>query len=241
MNKIIINIDDFGLGRGINQAVFDLHQRGVVNSTTALVNSPYFAEGIEQAKQFPRLGVGIHLTIDLFKAELYHPSLCNDNLNFFTAKTHDPRRSLDCEIVYRELKAQIDKFIAISGVKPTHIDSHHHLHIYNYDFRLATERLATEYQLPVRGFVTDNYNAVCNEEFYGELISNLVLETAITDLMKQSSKYKDLMVHPGFMDEYLNSISSYNLQRQVEYEILASDRMQRFIANNNILISNYRD
>lgn len=241
MNKIIINVDDFGLTSGVNQAVFDLHKLGIVNSTTALVNSPCFEQGIIESKQYPQLGVGIHLTIDLFKAEIYHPSLCNENLNFFTAKSHDPRRPLDNEIVYREFKAQLDKFIKLSGVKPTHIDSHHHVHVYNYDVRLATERLASEYNLPVREFTTANYTATCNDQFYGEQISNLVAEDAILDLLKKSYNYKELMVHPAIVDECLHSISSYNSGRELEYKILSSDRMQRFLKTNNIVISNYRD
>lgn len=241
MNKIIINVDDFGLTSGVNQAVFNLHELGVVNSTTALVNSPCFEQGIAQSKQYPNLGVGIHLTIDLFKAEIYHPSLSDENLNFFTAKTHDPRRPLDSDIIYREFKAQLNKFIRLSGVKPTHIDSHHHVHIYNYDVRLATERLANEYRLPVREFATVDYTSSCSDKFYGEQASNLVAEEEILLLMKKPVDFKELMVHPAIVDDSLQAISSYSSEREIEYQILSSQRMQHFFKTNNIVISNFRN
>lgn len=241
MNKIIINVDDFGLTSGVNLAVFELHKLGIVNSTTALVNSPCFEQGIIEAKQYPDLGVGIHLTIDLFKAEIYDSSLCDQNQNFFTAKTHDLRRPLDPETVYREFKAQLEKFIKLSGVKPTHIDSHHHVHVYNDSARLATERLGLEYNLPVREFTTEIYKATYSDKFYGQQVSNNLAEQVILELLKDSSNYKEVMVHPAIVDDCLHAISSYNSGREREYQILSSQQMQIFLKTNNIMISSYRD
>lgn len=240
MKKIILNVDDFGLTTGVNEAVFELNKRGLVNSTTALVNSPYFKQGIEQAKDYPNLGVGIHLTIDLFQAEIYHPSLCDERRNFHKAKTHDLNRSLDSKVIYKEWKAQIEKFILISGNKPTHIDSHHHAHIFNYDAKLAVLQLAAEYDLPVRELTTDKYSAKCNGDFYDEKVCPNQLEASIQELLETDAEYLDIMIHPAYVDEELLTISSYNTRRMTEFEAISSDQFSNYLKTNDIQISNYK-
>lgn len=240
MNKIILNADDFGLTNGVNKAIFELNKLGLVNSTTALVNSPYFKQGIEEAKAHPNLGVGIHLTIDLFQAEIYHPSLCDERMMFYKSKTHDLNRSLDSNVIYNEWKAQIEKFIAISGDKPTHIDSHHHAHIVNYDAKLAVIQLAAEYDLPVRELTTEKYSARCNGDFYNEKVCPNQLETSIQELLTTDTEYLEIMIHPAFVDDELLTISSYNMQRMIEFEAISSDQFNDYIKSNDIQISNYK-
>lgn len=240
MNKIILNVDDFGLTNGVNEAVFELHKQGMLNSTTALVNSPHFKSGIEQAKVYPDLAIGIHLTIDLFKAELYHPSLCTVEMDFYTAKTHDFKRSLDSNVIYNEWKAQIQKFALIAGHLPSHIDSHHHAHIFNYDASLAVARLAEEFSLPVREFTTDNYTSKCNGDFYGEKLSVQQLIDSIEMLIETGADYQDVMMHPAFIDDDLMNITSYNTPRKLEFDIVSSDQFKQYISDNNIVISSYR-
>lgn len=239
MKKVILNVDDFGLTDGVNQAVFKLHEIGVVNSTTALVNSPAFITGIEEAQKYPNLKIGIHLTIDLFNAEIYHPSLCDKNLKFHTSKTHDLKRPLDSNVVYQEWKSQIDKFIKITGMKPSHIDSHHHAHVFNSDANIAVTLLAKEYNLPVRQHKTTDYISICNGDFYDSGVSFESLKNAIEELLASDGQYLDVMMHPAFVTDELKEISSYNTMREKEYEVLSSTEFKDYIINNEIIISSY--
>lgn len=242
MNKqIIINVDDFGLTPGVNQAVFELNQIGVVKSTTAIVNSPYFECDIQKAIERPTLGVGLHLTIDLFKAEIYHPSLCDDDNNFHQAQTHDLNRSLDSEVVYQEWKAQVEKFIKITGIKPTHLDSHHHAHILNHDANIAITMLANEYQLPVRQFQTSDYKSCCTSDFYDQGVTLQNLCAQIKELLATDNNYLEIMAHPAIVDQQLLDVTSYNTLREVEYEILASKEFELYLNENEIAICNYAD
>ena len=43
---LIINADDLGLAPGVNQAIIDLHQAGVVTSTSVMVNMPGFNDAV---------------------------------------------------------------------------------------------------------------------------------------------------------------------------------------------------
>lgn len=238
-NNIILNVDDFGLTAGVNQAVFELNRLGLIKSTTALVGSPYFKRDITRAVAITDLGVGIHLTIDLFKAEVFDLSLCDGDQNFYTAKTHDITRSLDSNIIYKEWKAQIEKFIKIAGVMPTHIDSHHHVHILNADAKIAASKLADEYNIPLRGANTDSYVAKCSEEFYDTGVNLENLCRIIDELITSNCDYGEVMIHPAVVDDELIAISSYNTKRALECEILKSKEFYEYIQSNEIVITNY--
>ena len=39
MNRLIVNADDFGLTAGVNQAILELHQGGVLTSATLMARA----------------------------------------------------------------------------------------------------------------------------------------------------------------------------------------------------------
>ncbi len=238
MKKIILNVDDFGLTKGVNEAVFELNKQRLVKSTTALVNSPYFAQGVSKAIECD-LEVGIHLTIDLFKAEIYHPSLCDEDKNFYTAKTHSLTRPLDSDVIYREWKAQIEKFIEVAGFRPSHIDSHHHAHILNIAANSAVQRLGEEYGLVIRNNQTNKYKAYCSDDFYGDTVSAELLISTVSKLLKVEANYLEVMVHPALVDEELMQISSYNTGRKQELESIKSEEFKKYIIHNGIELTSF--
>src|SRR5512141_57922 len=63
MKRLIVNADDFGLTTGVNRAIIECHQRGIVTSATLMANSAAFEDAVALAKQNPRLSVGCHVTL----------------------------------------------------------------------------------------------------------------------------------------------------------------------------------
>ena len=61
--RLIVNADDFGRSRSINRAVLRAHRDGILTTASLMVNEPGFTEAVEMAKDNPRLGVGLHLTL----------------------------------------------------------------------------------------------------------------------------------------------------------------------------------
>jgi len=47
---LIVNGDDFGASRGINRGIVQAHSRGILTSTSLLVDSPWSAEAAELAR-----------------------------------------------------------------------------------------------------------------------------------------------------------------------------------------------
>ena len=61
--RLIVNADDFGRSSSINEAVIRAHREGILTSASLMVNEPAFDEAVKLARENPKLGVGLHLTL----------------------------------------------------------------------------------------------------------------------------------------------------------------------------------
>jgi hopanoid biosynthesis associated protein HpnK len=150
MRKIIINADDLGLCRPVNEGIIEAHRRGVLTSATLMTNTPGFAEAVALARDNPGLGVGVHLNLVRGRplsppAEI--PTLLGPDGRFLTEPFRILRRLSTGRIrpaeVERELRAQVEKALA-TGLPLTHLDSEKHMHVLPPVFRIVI-RLAGEY------------------------------------------------------------------------------------------------
>ena len=63
MRRLIVNADDFGLTSGVNRAVAEAFDAGVVTSTTLMAGQPTTEEALPIAAGRPTLGVGLHFNL----------------------------------------------------------------------------------------------------------------------------------------------------------------------------------
>jgi hopanoid biosynthesis associated protein HpnK len=153
MKQLILNADDFGLTRGVNEGIIRAHREGILTSATLMACGPAFDHAVELAKRNPRLGIGCHLVLVGGKpiAQLEEiPSLVSKDGNL-----HDSLGSFVTRLstgiirpkeIERELRAQILK-IRSAGVEPTHLDTHKHTHAHPVVMR-ALSRVARELGIP---------------------------------------------------------------------------------------------
>ena len=136
MKQVILNADDFGLTRGINDGVIRAHLDGILTSATLMATGPAFEDAVEKAKANPKLGVGCHLVLTggiSVAPPQEIPTLASpegqlpETLASFVARVTSGRiRSSDIET---EVRAQIDR-IRRAGLEPTHVDTHKHTHVH---------------------------------------------------------------------------------------------------------------
>jgi YdjC-like protein len=122
----VINADDLGLSAEIDRGIFEAHDVGIVTSTSLIVEGPDAVAAIQQTRQRPDLGLGIHVAFDV-------------------------SRAWPLDAVQRGLDRQLTAFVRLTGGPPTHIDSHHHFHGRFNVARLFLEA-GRRYGVPVRGF-----------------------------------------------------------------------------------------
>lgn len=145
VRRLIVNADDFGRSRSINQAVIRAHREGILTTASLMVNEPDCAEAVALAKENPRLGVGLHLTLLMGRSALPPekiPGLVNDRGEFSNhpvgvGMNYFFRRSLR-EQLRAEIHAQFERFRA-TGLPLDHVNGHLHLHLHPVVFRILMD------------------------------------------------------------------------------------------------------
>jgi len=143
--RLVVNADDFGRSNSINEAVIRAHREGILTSASLMVNESAFAEAVALAKENPKLGVGLHLTLLCGHAALPEasiPGLVNAGGEF----SNDPvgagfryfaKRGLR-EQLRSEIHARFAKFRA-TGLPLDHVNGHLHFHLHPAVFRILME------------------------------------------------------------------------------------------------------
>jgi predicted glycoside hydrolase/deacetylase ChbG (UPF0249 family) len=134
--RLILNADDFGLTRGVNRAIAELHEAGVLPSATLMASGPAVDDAIAIARAHPSLGVGCHIVLtDGTPVSPPHtiPTLLGpDGRSFRPSLVKFLLAALSGRISQREIaveaQAQIER-LQHAGVVVTHIDTHKHTHI----------------------------------------------------------------------------------------------------------------
>ncbi len=135
MKRLIINADDFGYSKEITFGIKEAFEHGLVTSTSLIVNKDHSEQALDLAREIKDVSVGIHFNLDDGKPlcpPKQVPTLVNEQGQFHIGKTF--RARLFCgktslKEIYCELEAQLAKFLS-AGIQPSHIDFHHHLHLY---------------------------------------------------------------------------------------------------------------
>ncbi len=233
--RLIVNADDFGLSKGVNYGILECFRNGVLTSTTMMMNAPALDHAIELMKQYD-LAVGIHLVASMFEPLTTVKSFTKEDGLFDKGKMFDDSQTIDEMELEKEWRAQIDLFVEKTGKKPTHIDSHHHVH------KLAKTKkvimaLANEYGLQIRGIDTPFGEPIqFISDFYGENIG----VKDFKEIVKGEGTL-ELMCHPAFIDNGLLNATSYNSKRKDELDTLTSKEIRSWVENQSIELISYQN
>jgi chitin disaccharide deacetylase len=135
--RLIINADDFGLTKGVNRAIAELHLANAITSATLMATGPAFEDAVAIAHAHPTLGVGCHIVLtDGIPASDPQsiPSLLGPDGKTFRPKLFDfiqalLRGMIREDDIEREAFAQLQK-LQRAGIDVTHLDSHKHTHLF---------------------------------------------------------------------------------------------------------------
>jgi chitin disaccharide deacetylase len=216
MKYLIVNGDDFGASPGINRGIQEAHERGILTSTSLIVNGSSADQAARVAKAFPDLSIGLHAVVD-------------DELK------GSPNRSLE---IGPSLRRQLRRFEELIGRPPTHLDSHHNAH---RDARALPHFLdaAREYHLPLREHSGIRYIS----KFYGQWGGQTHLEHVGVDSLKRilvsevGDGLNELGCHPGYVEA--SHPTSYRVEREAELRTLCDPRIRRALSARRITLIGY--
>ena len=60
LRSLVVNADDLGLTVGVNDGIFDAHDRGVLTSASVFANAHATEDALARALGRPSMGVGCH-------------------------------------------------------------------------------------------------------------------------------------------------------------------------------------
>jgi len=140
VRRLIINADDLGLTSGVNRAILEAHQRGIVTSATLMAGGRAFAEAAQMAQAAPDLSVGCHVVLvdgqPLLPPQQIPSLLAPDNHREGQFRTSigqlaaaAVRGRIAASEVEAEATAQMRKLQA-SGLTLSHFDTHKHAHMF---------------------------------------------------------------------------------------------------------------
>ncbi len=265
---LIVNADDFGYARDVNEGIVEAHRHGILTAATLMANGAAFEHAVALARQTPSLDVGCHLVLVGGRSVLppYKPLPASVGA-FLRAAAAGRLR------IYDELSAQVRKVIG-AGVTPTHLDTHKHTHLLPPVLD-AVGRIAREYGIRwvrrpfdfplgapgavpfgVRatsrglGFVRNGfhrtlarYGCRTTDHFAGFQITGRFRVEELRQLIGAlPAGITELMSHPGYCQEELRS-SPTRLKESREQELAAliAPEVRREIEARGVRLVRYRD
>jgi chitin disaccharide deacetylase len=200
VKRLIVNGDDFGASSGVNRGIIEAHERGILTSASLMVDLPGAEEAAELAQNRPELSVGLHVVLT----------------------REDGERTVPPGGAGEEIERQFERFCALRGRPPTHLDSHHNIH-FEPEYEPVFLDAARRHSRPLRGYSDARYI----RHFYGqwgdgsthlELIS---VEGLIHVFKTEVGEgFNEIGCHPGYIDPGFKS--SYSTEREAELRTLCA-------------------
>jgi predicted glycoside hydrolase/deacetylase ChbG (UPF0249 family) len=211
LRYLIVNADDFGACSGVNRGIAEAHRRGIVTSTSLMVEGSGAEEAAGLAAGCPELGVGLHALVDA---------------------------AMDPFHCHRAIDAQLGRFEELVGRAPTHLDSHHHVHA-RPELLAVFRRVCRRRGIPLRGYSAVHscprfYGQWCGESHPEQIsVASLlhILERELIDGVTE------LSCHPGRPDPAL--VSTYATEREQELRTLCDLRVRRFLRRAGVTLIHF--
>ncbi|WP_188542058.1 carbohydrate deacetylase [Paenibacillus segetis] len=238
---LIINGDDFGMSEYVNQGIMEAHTFGPLTSASLMVNMKGFEQAVRWAKLTPTLGVGLHFNLTWGKP-ISEPgkvaSLIIEDGSF------SGNRGQWCEEdIELEFQSQYNKMVA-AGLPPTHLDSHHHIHIENPRVYSVLKKFANQYGLPLR--LNPNTTDILDRPLM--TTDHLILDTydtsngasrLLSHLIELNHGTTELMCHPGYPEYGLRLDPSKHDSRGREFLALTDHRIPTILREQDIQLIHY--
>jgi predicted glycoside hydrolase/deacetylase ChbG (UPF0249 family) len=245
---LIVNADDFNLTEGVTRGIIHGHRNGIITSTTVMVNLPGLERSRDLVREASGLGLGLHVNLTFGAPVLPAgavPSLVDGAGYFVRDRTRAGESGADPEI-RAEIAAQVRRFEEVFGYRPTHLDTHYHMHRLPRVFA-AVLGAAGELGVPVRALTSEMGAEIrgrglsASDRAVGDVgpAAYWTTESLQEFIQEIEEGVTELMCHPGFADEAL-SVSSYNTQREGELRALCDPEVRAVLVAAGIELISYR-
>ena len=229
--RLIVNADDLGQSRSVNQGIAEAVDHGIVTSASMMVRWPHAVDAARWAASRPNVAIGLHVDLGEWS--------CRDGKWVQLYRVVEPD---DADAVGHELTRQLDAFIRLVGRPPTHLDSHQHVHR-EEPLRSHVLAAAARLAVPVRD-MTDTIN-YCGS-FYGQwgagnpYPEGITLSALLSILDALPEGTTELGCHPG-VDDMSDVDSMYLAERSMERKVLCDESLPFELDRRGVVLCSFAD
>ena len=240
---LIINADDLGISSEVNEGIFAAYERGAVTDSSLLMKGPSAQQAIAMVKNNPAFPVGIHIDLDpLLGWE--SPGKERFTRQALLLMMEDPEFT---KKVTEEIDVQITAFLN-TGLTPSHVDTHHHVHGFPRIFELLSEALdrygIKAIRFSKKGYVLLGREDILITEKQAQEMEDALRQRGIAhphllidplrpfSLRELPSGVTELMVHPSMGgDEW----------RQKDFEMLTDPHFMKTVEDEGIRLIGFSE
>jgi predicted glycoside hydrolase/deacetylase ChbG (UPF0249 family) len=255
---LLINADDFGMYRGINEATVRAFKEGIVRSTSLMMPCPGALQAVQLLQDNSEIRFGVHLSVvrdiahydwDPLTPKEKIPSLLDDSGTLYgIARMSEMLERAKLDELEVEFRAQIESALA-ARLAPTHLDWHCLLDGGRPDIFDLTMGLAREYGLALRVMSPKFVDQVQSQGL--PTVDHSVLDSFGVPLDDKSARYAQLLrglpaglsewaVHPGLDDADSKAIDPNGWPvRHADYDFLMSPQARDILDEEGISLLSY--
>jgi predicted glycoside hydrolase/deacetylase ChbG (UPF0249 family) len=225
---LIVNADDFGRSPGVNRGVIRAHEEGIVTSATLMVRWPAAEDAAAYVRRSRSLSVGLHLDL----GEWQHRD------GEWRPRYEVPADSTE-EAVTAEIGRQLERFEALMGSAPTHLDSHQHVHR-KEPARTGLLRIGQCLGVPVRELTPGiSYSGFHGQDAEGNPVPDAIsVEALVQTIEELPAGITELGCHPAAEADHL---STYGEERLRELEALCDPRVAAAMNHSEVALRSFSD
>ena len=122
--------DDYGIAPGVSRGIIEAIEAGAVTATSAMTTSPWWPEGAGALTRVSdRCDIGLHVNLTAGEPLGPMPMLAPDGKlpTIGTLLRRGRAGSLPLSEIAGEIERQMDRFVAVHGRPPDHVDGHQHV------------------------------------------------------------------------------------------------------------------
>lgn len=260
--QIIINADDFGLSKGINEGIIRCYRAGVVSRISFISNTDFFHRSVELLKSYGIKEIGVHLNLVDSQEPLNSrlEGILDSNGRFFSNYTVVIKnlifKKVEMHGIEKEFRLQIERVFG-EGFRISHLDSHQHLHLFPVISDIVL-KLALEYKVPyvrcpyfekrnLKSIIVNRFSATLRDKigklnlltsdyFKGFDFSGHLDEKKLRDTLDSLKEgFTELVVHPGMTDKFTSNRYDRGYDRETEMKVLLFFGVQAKIGDSKVV------
>jgi len=251
--KLIIKSADYALTKSVMYGTIQGVSDGMITTTGLMTNFPWSKEAAEYMKKYPHvcLGEDINITVGKPAADpKLIPSLLQENGYFKNSKLYRSAKEevIEYEEALIETEAQLKRFIEYFGKLPEYMQTHANKGSGKVVISKAIAEISKKYGIPDYTKTRDEL-IYCPEvytiPFPLEVQTKRCLEDDIINdrlgILNCGKEFVMLNLHCGYLDRNLEAVSSFTYCRVDDLGAACSDKVRKWLADNNIELISYRD